>query len=239
MKKAFSLIAALLVAASLACTAFAADFVPSISEKGSPVLVLIDDDQGNKVQGKIVTDGEDTGFLGNLCLVVTAVADAETSTLIPDDAEKLLLEVYAKLKSGEMKLPYEKISPEIDPEAMVIRDLFDVSWLCGEHPVIVAPKGVCVELIFDLNLGKDTEVYAMSYKNGEWSPIVSCVNNGDGTVTCVFEDFCPVAFSVPMNSISVTPAPTGDGANLLLWGALATASVAGLVVLITRRKNER
>lgn len=239
MKKVFSLIAALLIAASLACTAFAADFVPSISEKGSPVLVLIDDDQGNKVQGKIVTDGEDTGFLGNPCLVVTAVADAETSTLIPDDAAKLLLEVYAKLKSGEMKLPYEKISPEIDPEAMVIRDLFDVSWLCGEHPVVVAPKGVCVELIFDLNLGKDTEVYAMSYKNGEWSPIVSCVNNGDGTVTCVFEDFCPVAFAVPMNSISVTPAPTGDGANLLLWGALATASVAGLVVLITRRKNER
>ena len=40
------------------------------------------------------------------------------------------------------------------------------------------------------------EVAVFSYVDGEWIEAVSVTNNGDGTVTVVFEDICPVAFAV-------------------------------------------
>ena len=122
---------------------------------------------------------------------------------------------------------------------MVIRDLFDVSWLCGEgsgytdhpdHPAMVAPKGVVVRVTFDVDIGKNVKVYTLSLKNGGWNPIVETVNNGDGTVTCTFEDFCPVAMSVETGSTQ-PPAQTGDN-KLGLWITAMSVSVLALGALL-------
>lgn len=231
LKRIFCLIIAVVVLAAMACPAFAAEneFVPSIPYKGSPDIVEIEDEDGNPAIGRIVEDGETIDYIYAACLVVTPVSEAKTSTLIPDHAEELLLDVYDKLTKGTMTIPYEKHSDSLKGKTLVIRDLFDASWLCDDHPVIVAQPGVTVELIFDLGVAPDDEVYCMTYKNNEWNPIVSLVNNGDGTVTCVFEDFCPIEFSIVRAS---SPSETGDNMNVGLWIALMAISAAALVVLV-------
>lgn len=239
MKRVISMLAVLVLCISLACPVFADEFVPSITDKNAPDIITIKDEEGKPAIGIINENGKPIDYVYGGCLVVTPVSQAKTSTLIPDDAEKLLLEVYDKLNNGSMQLPYEKISDKLDPKKMVIRDLFDASWLCTDHPIEVAKPGVTVELTFNLGVGKDTDVYVMTYKNNEWNPIVSVENNGDGTVTCVFEDFCPIAFAVQQGS-NVPPSQTGDNASLTLWIVLLAVSALALVaVIVFRRKIVR
>ena len=215
MRRIVTLLLVLVLCISLACPVFADEFVPSISDKNAPEIVPGKDPDGKPTIGRILKDGEVIDYIYEGCLVVTPVSQAKTSTLIPDAAEELLLDVYAKLNSGAMQLPYEKISSKLDPKKMVIRDLFDASWLCKEHPEMVAPAGVTVEITFDLGVGKNTDVYVMTYKNNAWNSIVSVENNGDGTVTCVFEDFCPIAFALTVPSVW-RPPPAIHTACLLL-----------------------
>lgn len=256
MKRVVSLLIALVLCLSLAAPAFAEEFVPSITVKDGPEIVPIKDGEGKEAMGELLKWDEATGtyvhymYLYEDCLLVTPVSQAKTSELIPDDAEALLLSVYDQLVSGSMSLPYEKHNANLDPSTMVIKDLFDVTWLCAEdgvfeadhedHPAEVAPKGIVVRLIFDLDVSADANVYSMSYKNGAWNPIVSCTNNGDGTVTGVFEDFCPVAFTVG-NSYTTKPAPTGDNSNIHVWIIAMSVSVValGAVLILFRRKEVR
>lgn len=248
MKRGISLLVVLVFCLSLVCPVLADEFVPSITDKGAPEIITIKDNEGKDAIGELIdANGKVVGYLYEDCLVVTPVSQAKTSTKIPDDAEKLLLEVYDKLCDGSMSLPYEKFKANLDPAKMVIRDLFDVSWLCGEgsgyedhpdHPTEVAPLGIRVRLIFDLEVGKNADVYCMSYKQNVWNPIISCVNNGDGTVTCVFEDFCPVSFSVGSGNIT-PPSQTGDPSLPMLWIVLMAVSVValGAVLVLSRRKT--
>lgn len=252
MKRCVSLMIALVMCLTLVCPSSAEEFVPSINAKDAPTIVPIKDDQGKDAIGELIDEnGNVVGYLYEDCLVITPVSQATTSTRIPDAAEEMLLDVYAKLSDGSMSLPYEKLNDNVDPSTMVIRDLYDVSWLCGEgtemedtdhpdHPAEVAPKGIRVRLIFDLNVSQIANVYCMSYKNGAWNPIVSCVNNGDGTVTTVFEDFCPVAFSVG-SRYTTPPASTYDPSNIVPWIVVMIVSIValGAVVILSNRKVAR
>ena len=238
MKRAIALTVVLMMCIVLAVPAFATEFVPSITYKGAPELVTYVNDNGDVVIGRILDEnGNVLDEIHEHCLVVTPVSRAKTSTLIPDEAEQMLLYVYDEL-NDDMQIPYDKFNAGLDASKMVVRDLFDASWLCPEHPDMVAPKGVVIELTFNLGVGKNTTVYTSSYKNNEWNPIISTTNNGDGTVTCVFEDFCPIAFSVPYGS-DVPPAQTGDPADITLWVTLmAVSAVAlGAVIVFSRRKT--
>lgn len=239
MKRMLSLITLLALCAVLVCPVMASEFVPSITYKGSPELVTYVDDEGKVVIGQIVDEnGNVLGVLHEHCLVVTAVSRAKRSDLIPEDAKEQLLWVYDELKSGDMEIPYDTLFADLEGRKMVIRDLFDASWLCEEHPEIVAPKGVYVVLTFKLGVSKDADVYVVTYKNDQWNNIVDVVNNGDGTVTCTFEDFCPIAFAVPYGS-DKPPAQTGDPAAITLWVTLLCVSAAALVavVALSRRKK--
>lgn len=218
MKKFVSLFAVLVLCASLVCPVYAAEFVPSISDKSAPELV----------EGNIIKDGEELPGLEEDCLLITPVSEAKESDEIPDAAEQMLLFVYNGLKDGSMSLPYDKVG--VDGKNMVIKDLFDVTWLCSDHPDIVAPAGVHVELTFDLGVAKDAKVVAMTYKHDQWNPVVEVTNNGDGTVTAVFEDFCPVVFAVSTGA-DQTPSDTGDNADLTLWIVLMVVAGAALVTL--------
>lgn len=225
--------------AMLVLPAAATEFVPSITYKEEPSLVTTVDGDGNVVIGKIVdSEGNVVGDLHEDCLVVTPVSKAKTSALIPDEAEKELLAVYNDLKKGNEEIPFEDLFAELRDKRMVVRELFDVSWRCEEHPEMIAPKGVHVVLTFNLGVSANTEVYVTTFKNDQWNNIVDVVNNGDGTVTCTFEDFCPVAFSVPYGS-DKPPVQTGDPADIALWGALMAVSAVALVAVLVvfRRKN--
>ena len=253
MKKFLCIVMALLMAFCMMSTVLAADteFVPSISYKGAPTIVTVRDKEGNSAVGFISGVAGTTGgaagsaaeYVSEDCLLITPVSEANTSKKIPDAARKELLDVYKALSNGTMVLPYEKLGSGFKASDWVVKDLFDISWLCTEHPAMLEPEGVTITLTFDLGVKKDTPVYVMTYKNNEWAPIVSTVNNGNGTITCVFEKFCPVAFIVPSSAdfagvIEETAPNTGDSNNVVLRGgvfALALAAVVGLSV--SRRKG--
>ena len=243
MKRIICIVIAAVVCMAMTCPAFAAEgeFVPSISYKGSPDIVTVKDPDGNDAIGVIKDkEGNAVDYVYGPCLVVTPVSEANTSTLIPEASKETLLDVYEALSAGMMTLPYEKYNADLNPNEMVIRDLFDASWLCTDHPATVAPDGVTVTATFNLGVGANEAVYCMTYINNVWSPIVSVTNNGDGTVTCVFEDFCPIAFAVRSKT---PPSQTGDpvGQTMYIWIAVMVVSAAAVVALLAagHRKNRR
>jgi hypothetical protein len=236
MKKVVCFITAMMLCVSLIGFAFAADveFVPSISYKGAPNIVEITDNQGNPAIGTIVNaNGENIGYLGTDCLLITPLSEANTSTKIPAAAKETLLSVYEQLENGSMKLPY---GAGVDGDKMIVRDLFDVSWLCTEHPALIAPKGVTVTLTFNIGIKADVTPVVMTYINGVWEEIVSVKNNGNGTITCVFEDFCPVAISVPVPGQG--PDDTSDKSNVMLWTILLAVSATAVVVMLVMRRRD-
>ena len=226
MRRVICLIAAVLLCASLVGPAFAATgtFVPSISYKDGPEI------EEAEMNGEDVEE----------CLVVTSLTDAKNKTTdIYQEDRDLLLEVYEKLDDGSMKLPLENNN-------YVIRELVDVSFektLCVEvdhaHKEWLAEEGNTITIVFDLGVAKSTEVIVMAYVDGEWTAIKSVENNGDGTVTCVFEDICPVAFCVEASSVDAAP-QTGDtvGQNLILWVLLMAASLVAIVILVVARRKQ-
>ena len=149
MKKFFSVLIALVICLSSAISVLAAgdEFVPSISYKGSPDIVEIEDEDGNK-HIAIIIDGDEklVAYVDEHCLVITPVSEAEESKDIPEDAKKQLLDLYEGLKDGTITIPYELVSSDIDPDKMVIRDLFDASWLCEDHPKLLAEEGNVIEI---------------------------------------------------------------------------------------------
>ena len=229
MKRIVSFLTVVLLCAALVCPAAAAEFVPSISYKDGPDAVVAE--QGEK---DLLPGGEDVTD----CIVVTSITGAkEKTTDISQEARDLLLDVYKQLSDGTVKLPLEG--------RYVIRELVDVSHKlagCVETDHAHKPEhdkpGVVVSVKFDLGIGKGTDLQVLSYHDGQWAPAESVTINGDGTVTCVFEHFCPVVFCVD----TVTPPQTGDAlaADLTLWIVLLLASVAGMTgLLVYRRKAVR
>ena len=243
MRKVISLALALLLCFNICGTAFAAedDFVPSISYKPGPGLETGKDDTGRTTVGTIIDEeGEVIEYVyeDEACLVITTIAEAleDVDTGIPDDAEELLEQVYEELMEGTMELPLE------DPENKVIIQLIDATFLCEgtttgiDHEAMIEPEGVCLELTFDLGVRADVPVTVMCYVDGQWVEVPT-INNGDGTVTCVFEKICPIAFVVPTNAVE--PPKTGDdsAAELGLWIALLTVSSVALAALVIFRRK--
>lgn len=193
MKKKFVMILALVlcVAIALPVAALASGFVPSITYKGGPR------NGGGRLIGADGTVLEGMEEVGN-CVVVTTIEQARDKvTDISQEDRDLLIEVYEKLEKGEMTLPIA--------ENHVIRDLVDISFLhngCrlkadhGEKHDVLRQKDVFLELTLDLGIEADAKLMVLTYVEGEWTAVERVENNGNGTVTCVFEDICPVAFVV-------------------------------------------
>lgn len=225
MKKVFSLAITLALCMSLTIAAFAAEneFVPSITYKDGPSITTAE------------MDGADV----SACLVVTTLKDAEEkSTDITQDERDTLQQVYEDLKNGTTTLPTD--------ENYVIRELIDLSFKhdeCreledhGQKDQKLKENGITLTADFDLGISKDDEVLVFVYIDGEWQPIESVKNNGDGTITCVFEDICPVAFAVKQPAASMAP-QTGDTQHTLLWiGLTATSALALMALFFFRRKR--
>ena len=223
MKRLFCMLLVLVIGVSLALPAAAADtFVPSITYKDGPDI------------NTATMDGEDVKG----CLVVTSISKAKNkSTDITQDDRDLLLDVYAKLNSGEMKLPIEN-------DKYVIRELVDVSFLYNgcrtphEHEEWLKKDNTTVTIDFELGVKSSADVLVLVYVDGKWTPAEKVTNRGNGKVTVVFEEICPVAFCVDVDS-QVTPPKTGDtaGQRILLWGGVMAGSVAALLILLVAFKR--
>lgn len=241
MKRSLSVALVFLMMTALCCSAFAAEdtFVPSISYKEFPEIV---EDEDGYIGEIINSNGDVLEYVLMECLILTPVSQAATSTQIPEDAKTLLLQIYEQLSNGTMKLPTEKLAENLEPDEVVIRELFDLSWKCEDHKEMVAATGNMLVMTFNINVAQADVVYAMTYKNGEWNPIVSVVNNGDGTVTCTFENLCPVAFVVGEDVDGPEPVEPG-GSNVGVWVAAGGASAAGIGWLIfwllRKRKKDK
>ena len=247
MKKGIGLLLVLILCISLVSPAYAAedDFVPSITYKGSPELVPQENDGGELVIGIVRENKEEKkdeiiSYVYGGCLLLTPVAEAETSQAIPNKAAEELLYVYKELSEGRMKLPYDKVE-DYKGENMVILELLDASWLCGgavsehDHPTEVEPDGIVFDITFDLGVASDAKVIVMTNNDGEWEPIVDTQNNGDGTVKCSFEHLCPIAISIAQGS----PVAETESSNALVWMAVLLAALVGVVGVIMGYKKKK
>lgn len=231
MKRTISLLTALVLCLSLVCPVFAAEFVPSITDKGAPDIVPVGD---GKLAEILDAASAVVDHLGEDCLIITPVSEAKTSTDIPEDAREELLAIYEALLNGTMELPY---GSDLDPDQMVIRDLFDLSWLCNDHEDLMEDnKDYSIRVTFDLGVDKNTDVYAFVYVNGAWE-IVKCTNEGNGRVCCVLGDVGVLALAVLGDSLT-PPAQTGDNADLTLWISVMAVSALALTAVLFLRKRE-
>ncbi len=221
MKRVLCLLSALLLCLSLAVPGLAAEdpFVPSIGYKDGPDIL------------EVIGDGEGLGG----CLIVTSIRQAkEKLTDITQEERDLLLEVYVKLAGGEMRLPLET--------DYVIRELVDVSWAksaCRDvphgHKEWLDMEDTFVHVKFDLGVAPDEEIIVMTYIDEKWEPIEKVTNNGDGTLTCEFENICPVVFCVPRDR---EPAP-GAPAFPWLWVSLILLAMLCIGVGVYHRRKHR
>jgi len=240
MKRVISVLSVIMLLMTLVCPVFvqASDFTDSVPNKDAPDIVPVKNPEGGDSQGTIKDDNGIIEYLEENCIVITPVSEANTSELIPEEARKTLLDVYKQLSDGTMELPVQMIDPGLVPEDIVIRDLFDASWLCSDHPVKVTPEGIYVEITFNMGVDEEEEIYCMLYENGEWEPAVNVTNNGDGTVTVLLEHLGVIAFGVEQDG---PPTQSGDnsGPQVIMWVILMVVSAAALVALlvINRRRN--
>lgn len=196
------------------------EFVPSITYKGG--LEVIEAEMND----------EDLGD----CVVVTSIKEAEEKTTdISQEARDLLLDVYEKLKDGTMELPLEKdhvvvelVDISFKENACVKADHGHKEWLQEKGNTITVKLG---------KMNKGMKLVVLCYIDGQWIRVEDVTDNGDGTYTCVFEDFCPVAFCVEADTMEEIPA-TGDNGNVFLWLAVmlaAAVALAGVLVASRRR----
>lgn len=228
MKKLVSILIVAVLVLAMACPAMAAsdsvsanEFVPSISYKGAPEIVKIEDADGNACLGAIYdADGNVAGYIAESDIVISAVSD--------EDASDLLTGLYSKLVNGEVTLPYEKHMEGLDASNMTVRDLLQIEWT-GESKLA---EGQTLSITFNLGVVADAEIYVMTYDAdaNEWSPIVSVVNNGDGTVTCTFAHFCAVEISARTGEVNTDVGGDQGGdsgkSNAWIWW------VVGIVVIL-------
>ena len=92
-------------------------------------------------------------------------------------------------------------------------------------------------ITFDLDIDAAEKIIVLVYIDGKWVE-VEAKNNGDGTLTCVFDDICPVVFCREKGVAEQVP-QTGDafGKNLILWAAVMVVSAAAIVVLVVNRRK--
>lgn len=247
MRKVLCVLTVLVLCVSMVLPAFAAEngFVPSITYKPNPELVEVIGEDGNEYIGVVRNeDGEIISYLDMECLRITPIAHVWDEEMdVPEDVEQLLLMVYEALNTDAMEIPYEKHNANLDPDNMVIRDLFDARWSCEDHPKMLLPEGVVLELTFDLGVVADAEIFVQTYDEDtkEWSPIVKAVNNGDGTVTCTFEHLCAIAFSMPLAKASAAAVTeVAETPNVLPWVIILIASacaVVGFIVVKSKKKT--
>lgn len=244
MRKFVCLLIALMMFSSLILPAMAEEsrFVPSITYKDGPVIREI---HGNVVFGSVEAESEGLAE----CVVVTSVAQAKNkSTDISQENRDLLLEVYEKLSDGSMKLALQG--------DYVIKELVDISFENNDCQVLedhghkdarLKEEGTKLVVTFELDIAANDNLVVMTYIDGKWEAIERVDNNGDGSVTCVFEDLCPVAFvlgdpeeaKAPAVDSDTSNSAAGDTLGLGFWMSIIAFCLAGIMMTVAAMKKKR
>ena len=210
---------------TLAVPAFASSvgFVPSITAKPAPELVVggenltLDgtgvDDIVDMPVIEVKNENQEVVYEAPVVdLVVTAVSQVQaddSSVVISEEAAEILKEAYEQLNDEDLRLA-EKIPEQIEQlkdmgldeenvNAAVVTALFDVTVLTEELETYLTEEGHTVDLTFKADVPAGHTVVVMVYKESKWQLIENVAVNGDGTITCTFAHFCPVAIlTVPM-----------------------------------------
>lgn len=243
MKKVISLCIVLVLCLSLAAPAFATEsgFVPSITYKPDPEIIPVEDEKGEEAIGVIRDEnGEIIDYVYHGCLQIIPIAHVwDPEKIVPQEVEKLLTFVYEGLNDNSLAIPYDKFDADLNAADMVIRDLFDARWVCEEHREMIEKEGVTLEIIFDLGILADVEIYVATFDEATntWEPIVKTVNNGDGTVTCTFEHLCAISFSM-LSTKADAPVDDAQSFDLLPWIIALVVAVVGVVVIVIIKKKK-
>ena len=210
---------------TLAVPAFASSvgFVPSITAKPAPELVVggenltLDGTDADDIVDmpviEVKNENQEVVYEAPVVdLVVTAVSQVQaddSSLVISEEAAEILKEAYEQLNDEDFRLA-EKIPEQIEQlkdmgldeenvNAAVVTALFDVTVLTEELETYLAEEGHTVDLTFKADVPAGHTVVVMVYKESKWQLIENVAVNGDGTITCTFAHFCPVAIlTVPM-----------------------------------------
>ena len=210
---------------TLAVPAFASSvgFVPSITAKPAPEVVVggenltLDgtdaDDIADMPVIEVKNENQEVVYEAPVVdLVVTAVSQVQaddSSLVISEEAAEILKEAYEQLNDEDFRLA-EKIPEQIEQlkdmgldeenvNAAVVTALFDVTVLTEELETYLTEEGHTVDLTFKADVPAGHTVVVMVYKESKWQLIENVAVNGDGTITCTFAHFCPVAIlTVPM-----------------------------------------
>lgn len=251
MKKLIALLVSVVLVFTLAVSASAVEFVPSIENKGAPELVVIDRIDGKDVVGFITgPDGNrlSTEYLD--CLKVSSLLEALTDPNLKQEIKDELKKVYEELSKSDTKLSdvcegldkfvKDKWNKDKTANDLVVKDLFHINDLCGDISKFLPEEGSTLDLTFDLGIGKNVFVAAMVFADGKWQPVSDVVNNGDGTITVTFDKICPVAFMVPSSQLnsSTTSPTTGDMTPVFVWGGVMLASIVMMAALLIYRSKK-
>lgn len=210
---------------TLAVPAFASSvgFVPSITAKPAPEVVVggenltLDGTDADDIVDmpviEVKNENQEVVYQAPVVdLVVTAVSQVQTeesSLVISEEAAEILKEAYEQLNDEDFRLA-ENIPEQIEQlkdmgldeenvNAAVVTALFDVTVLTEELETYLAEEGHTVDLTFKADVPAGHTVVVMVYKESKWQLIENVAVNGDGTITCTFAHFCPVAIlTVPM-----------------------------------------
>lgn len=222
MKKNIACLIALMLCITIILPVSAAetDFVPSVTYKDGPEV------EDAVMNGETVKD----------CVVVTTVKQAdEKTTDIYQEERDILLEIYEKVSTGAMTIPVQ--------QGYVVRELVDVSFAAEEcvepdhhHEEELEKEEVTQTVSFVLGVDPGVDVQVMVFAEEGWIP-VDTVNNGDGTVTCVFPALGPVAFAVP-DGVHIKIPQTGDTSKIGLWLVIMLLALVGIVVTVLYYHNK-
>lgn len=248
MKRFLAITLSIVMMFALTLSVSAAQFVPSITNKGAPELIVIDTINGKDVVGFITdADGNKISTEYIDCLIISSITDALNDKELPEGVKEELLKVYDEFVEGAKiselcpeltDIVKEKWDKDKTPDDLVIKDLFDVTDTCDDISKHLNGEGV-LDLTFDVGIASGSFITAMVYVDGKWVPVKDCINNGDGTVTVKFDQICPVAFLVPgsgQNMDTVSPI-TADTSSALIWGGVMVVSLAAIVVLVIYRRK--
>ena len=196
-----------------------------------------------EIAGRLVDEkGEVLSTTYQDCLIITPVEEVEEVNYLTEAEKQAMTDFNEGVKSGEISL--SQANPALDEavkaklgisaDELVIKDLVDVKVICHELKENLPPENTTVTLTFNIGVDADAEVFVVTYKNGEVVMAEDVINNGDGTVTATFENFCPVAFLVAEDEAVATEGTCALCKGLFGAGAspIAPLCVVCFVIII-------
>ncbi|MCD7747520.1 MAG: hypothetical protein LUI61_04230 [Firmicutes bacterium] len=281
MKKIIALVlTAAMVLSFTATAAVSADggesvFVSSVEQKSTVEVSTITEED------KAIVDEEGEAVeidYSDLHIVSTAVSgdsshsDEEKAQFTEEDQQKLS-DAYDKLQDSYKELNEassvtdvmtdleETAKEELEEnEQYVVSNLFDVTFAGTEAETVekTLDNGGSVTLTFNVGVGKNDRFHIATKCHDVWVvlPSEQVKNNGDGTITVKFYEFCPIAVievaevvesgdttdtdanTTDANGGSSSP-QTGDSIPLYAFGVVLFAGITGTIIIVLSKKNNK